>query len=98
VTVLLAVRGAYREEDIFLGCAVQCGLEKVVVPFLRQGHAGGIRIDPIDLHCGPAERKRLGVLTTDADLFGGFASMSGQQRPRQLIVEELEKQYDVVAG
>jgi ABC-2 type transport system permease protein len=36
------------------------------------------------------------VLTTDAELFGGFDMMSGQQRPRQPVVEELEKQYDVV--
>jgi ABC-2 type transport system permease protein len=36
------------------------------------------------------------VLSTDADLFGGFDMMSGQQRPRQPIVDELEKQYDVV--
>jgi len=42
------------------------------------------------------KRKRLGVLTTDADLYGGFDMMSGQQRPRQPLVEELEKQYDVV--
>lgn len=48
--------------------------------------------------CTVAEqkRKRLGVVTTDADLFGGFDMASGQQRPRQPVLEELEKQYEVV--
>ena len=96
VTVLSRVRGAYREEDIFLGCAVQCGLEKVVVPFFDKGTP--VEYELIRSICTAAQqkRKRLGVLTTDADLFGGFDMMSGQQRPRQPIVEELEKQYDVV--
>mgnify|MGYP000211823728 CR=1 FL=1 len=33
VTVLSRVRGTYRDEQIFLGCAFTSGLEKVVVPF-----------------------------------------------------------------
>ena len=37
VTVLSRVRGAYREEEIFLGCAFTSGLEKVVVPFFDKG-------------------------------------------------------------
>ena len=96
VTVLSRVRGAYREEDIFLGCAIQCGLEKVVVPFFDKGTP--VEYELIRSICTAAQqkRKRLGVLTTDADLFGGFDMMSGQQQPRQPIVEELEKQYDVV--
>ena len=36
------------------------------------------------------------MLTTDANLFGGFDMMSGQQQPRQAVLAELEKQYDVV--
>ena len=37
VTVLSRERGAFRDEDIFLGCAFTCGLEKVVVPFFDRG-------------------------------------------------------------
>jgi len=96
VTVPARVRGAYREEEIFLGCAVTSGLEKVVVPFFDKGTP--VEYELIRSVCTAAQqkRKRLGVLTTDAELFGGFDMMSGQQRPRQAIVEELEKQYDVV--
>ena len=96
VTVLSRVRGTYREEQIFLGCAFTSGLEKVVVPFFDKGTP--VEYELIRSICTAAQqkRKRLGVLTTDADLFGGFDMMSGQQRPRQPIVDELEKQYDVV--
>jgi ABC-2 type transport system permease protein len=95
-TVLARVRGAYREEQIFLGCAFTSGLEKVVVPFFDRGTP--VEYELIRAVCTAAQqkRKRLGVLSTDADLFGGFDMMSGQSRPRQPILQELEKQYDVV--
>ena len=96
VTVLSRERGAFRDEDIFLGCAFTCGLEKVVVPFFDRGTP--VEYELIRSICTVAEqkRKRLGVVTTDADLFGGFDMMSGQPRPRQPVLEELEKQYEVV--
>ncbi|RLT15306.1 MAG: ABC transporter permease [Planctomycetota bacterium] len=96
VTVLSRVRGTYREEEIFLGCAFTSGLEKVVVPFFDKGTP--VEYELIRSICTAAEqkRKRLGVLSTDADLFGGFDMTSGQQRPRQAILNELEKQYEVV--
>jgi len=96
VNVLSRVRGAYRDEEIFLGCAFTSGLEKVVVPFFDKGTP--VEYELIRSVCTAAQqkRRRLGVLTTDAEMFGGFDMMSGQSRPRQPIVEELEKQYDVV--
>ena len=96
VNVLSRVRGAYRDEEIFLGCAFTSGLEKVVVPFFDRGTP--VEYELIRSICTAAQqqRKRLGVLTTDANLFGGFDMMSGQSQPRQPLVEELEKQYDVI--
>jgi len=97
VTVLSRVRGAYREEEIFLGCAFVSGLEKVVVPFFDKGTP--VEYEVIRSVCTAAQqqrRKRLGLLATDAELSGGFDMMSGQSRPRQPLVEELEKQYEVV--
>ena len=81
VTVLSRERGAFRDEDIFLGCAFTCGLEKVVVPFFDRGTP--VEYELIRSICTVAEqkRKRLGVVATDADLFGGFDMASGQQRP-----------------
>ena len=95
--VMSRVRGTYRnDQEIFLGCAFTSGLEKVVVPFFDRGTP--VEYELVRSICTAAQqqRKRLGVLTTDADLYGGFDMMGGQQRPRQAIVEELEKQYDVV--
>jgi ABC-2 type transport system permease protein len=96
VKVMSRVRGTYRDEDIFLGCAFTSGLEKVVVPFFDKGTPVEYELIRSISTVGNEGRKRLGVLTTDADLFGGFDMMTGQQRPRQAIVDELEKQYDVV--
>lgn len=96
VSVLARVRGAYREEEIFLGCAFTSGLEKVVVPFFDRGTP--VEYELIRSVCTANEqtRKRLGVLTTEANLFGGFDMMTGAQTPRQPLVDELEKQYEVV--
>lgn len=96
LSVLARVRGAYREEEIFLGCAVTSGLEKVVVPFFDKGTP--VEYELIRSICTVAQqqRKRLGLVTTDAELFGSFDMMSGQRRPRQPLVDELEKQYEVI--
>ena len=96
VTVLSRERGAFRDEDIFLGCAFTSGLEKVVVPFFDRGTP--VEYELIRSICTVAEqkRKRLGVVSTDANLFGGFDMATGQQQPRQPVLVELEKQYDVV--
>ncbi|MFM7206715.1 MAG: Gldg family protein [Planctomycetaceae bacterium] len=95
--VVSRVRGTYRnDQEICLGCAFTSGLEKVVVPFFDRGTP--VEYELVRSICTAAQqkRKRLGILTTDADLYGGFDMTSGQQRPRQPLVEELEKQYDVV--
>ena len=96
VSVLARVRGSYREEEVFLGCAFTSGLEKVVVPFFDRGTP--VEYELIRSVCTANEqtRKRLGVVTTDAELFGGFDMMTGSQTPRQPLVDELEKQYEVV--
>jgi ABC-2 type transport system permease protein len=96
VTVLARVRGAYRDEKIILGVAVTSGLEKVVVPFFDKGTPVEYEIIRSISTVANQKRKRLGLLTTDVDLFGGFDMMTGQRRPRQPLVTELEKQYDVI--
>lgn len=96
VSVLARVRGAYREEEIFLGCAFTSGLEKVVVPFFDRGTPVEYELIRSICTANEQDRKRLGVVTTDAEIFGGFDMMTGAQRPRQPLVDELEKQYEVV--
>ncbi|MBM4023020.1 MAG: hypothetical protein FJ284_12435, partial [Planctomycetes bacterium] len=96
MTVLARVRGAYREEEIFLGCAITSGLEKVVVPFFDKGTPVEYELIRSIGTVSQDTRRRLGLLSTDAELSGGFDMMSGQARQRQPLVDELEKQYDVV--
>jgi ABC-2 type transport system permease protein len=87
-------RGARGTEEIFLGAAITAGLDRVVIPFIDKGIP--IEYELVRSICTVAdqERKKLGVLKTDVQLFGGF-SMQGPTDESQLVAE-LRKQYDVV--
>ncbi len=87
-------RGARKTEEIFLGAAVSAGLDRVVIPFIDKGIP--VEYELVRSICTVAdqERKKLGVVKTDVQLFGGF-SMQGATEESQLVVE-LKKQYDVV--
>ena len=97
-TVRGKARGALHDEKIFLGVAVTCGLEKVVIPFFYRGLP--MEYELIRSICTVAQekRKRLGVVQTDAKLFGGmeFDMQGPRSFPRQPLIDELEKQYDVI--
>ncbi|MDA0657235.1 MAG: Gldg family protein [Planctomycetota bacterium] len=95
-TVVTRERGSLKEEQLFLGAAFTSGLEKVVVPFFDRGIPVEYELIRSIRTAAHQDRKRLGVVKTDAELFGGFDMQFFQQRPKQLIVQELEKQYDVV--
>jgi ABC-2 type transport system permease protein len=88
--------GKYSVEEIFLGAAVTCGLDKVVVPFFDRGIPVEYEIVRSIATVGQQERKRLGVLTTDAQLYGGLDFQTMQRRSDQPIIQELQKQYEVV--
>ncbi|NLX53870.1 MAG: ABC transporter permease [Planctomycetaceae bacterium] len=90
-------RGTITDEEIILGAAFRCGLQKVVVPFFDYGIPVEYELIRSINTVARSERKTIGVARTDAQLFGGFTFAGGQPRqlPRQAIIEELEKQYDV---
>lgn len=90
-------RGAFRDEQIILGAAFSSGLEKVVVPFFDYGVPVEYELVRSIGTVARGERKKVGIVRTDAQLFGGFSFAGGmpRQMPRQEIVTELEKQYDV---
>jgi ABC-2 type transport system permease protein len=89
-------RGTYTREEIFLGLAFTCGLDKVVIPFLDRGIPVEYEVVRSIATVSQSERKRLGVLTTDAQLFASFNMQTFQPGQNQQIIEELQKQYDVV--
>ncbi len=90
-------RGTIRDDEIFLAAAFTCGLERVIVPFFDYGIPVEYELTRSICTVAQAERKRVGIVRTQAQMFGGFSFAGGQPRqlPRQAIVEELEKQYDV---
>jgi ABC-2 type transport system permease protein len=90
-------RGAFKEEEFIIGAAFSCGRENVVVPFFGNGVPVEYELIRSISTVGRGERKRLGVVQTDAQLSGGFSfvGMQPRQIPKQLILEELEKQYKV---
>ncbi|HEV3004465.1 MAG TPA: Gldg family protein, partial [Pirellulales bacterium] len=89
-------RGAISQKPLFLGVAVTCGLQKVVVPFFDRGLS--IEYELVRSICTVTQqkRKKIGVLSTDAKLFGGFDFQTFTQTNKQPLVEEIAKQYEVV--
>lgn len=83
-----------QEEDLFLAVAMTKGLQRVIVPFFHRGVPVEYELVRSLAAVNNAKRKRIGIARTDAELFGGFDMQTGQ-RPKERIVEELEKQYDV---
>lgn len=89
-------RGAYTRDEIFMGLAFTCGLDKVVIPFLDRGIPVEYEIVRSIATVSQLERKKVGVLNTDAQLFASFNMQAMSMGQNQQIIEELEKQYDVV--
>ncbi|QDU31953.1 ABC-type uncharacterized transport system [Anatilimnocola aggregata] len=96
-TVLSRANDKMRQEELIMGAAFTSGLEKVVVPFFGNGIPVEYELVRSIATVAKGERKKLGVVTTDAQMFGGFSmqGMQPRQIPKQAIIEELEKQYRV---
>jgi len=90
-------RGAIVDKQVILGAAFRSGLQKVVVPFFDYGIPVEYELIRSINTVAQKERKTVGIVRTDAQLFGGFSFAGGQPRqiPRQEIVVELGKQYEV---
>ncbi|MEX1041827.1 MAG: Gldg family protein [Pirellulaceae bacterium] len=92
-------RGSFKQEDVILGAAIQRGLDRVVIPFFDNGIPVEYELIRSIGTVTAQKKNRLGVLNTDAKLFGGVEQgmMGGfQQIPRQIILDELEKFYEVI--
>jgi ABC-2 type transport system permease protein len=87
-------QGVFRRDNIYMAVAFTSGLEKVVLPFIDRGVP--VEYELVRSLCTVTEqkRKRVGVVESDAPVFGRF-SMQGQSSPWRLI-DELKKQYEVV--
>ena len=87
--------GTDYSDGVFLGFAVQCGIEAVTVPFVDPGLSVEYELTRSIRVAANAERKTVGVLKTDVELYGGIDFQTFQQKPRWQIVDELLLQYKV---
>ena len=88
--------GRLGVEPIVLGAAFMSGLDKVVVPFFERGLPVEYEVVRSLATVSQPERRTVGVVTTDARLFGGFDMATMSSRPNEQIIQELSKQYEVV--
>ena len=83
-------------EEVFLGVAFTCGAEEQVIGFFDVGLPAEYEIMRSIRVVAGTERKRVGVVATMANLFGGTNFQRNQFTPQWSVVTELRKQYDVV--
>ena len=81
--------------EIFLGVAFTSGLEEVVIPFFDPGLPIEYELTRSIRVVSKSERKKVGVLATDAKMLGGFDFRSMGQDQEWPFVTELKKQFDV---
>ena len=90
-------RGAQRIEDVILGVAFQCGLERVVIPFIPYGMPVEYELMRSINTVAQTERKTIGLVNSDLFIAGGVLRTAEGTLPipRLKIVNELAKQYNL---
>lgn len=88
--------GARAMEPIYLGVAMTRGAEREEIPFMYRRYSPEYELTRAVRVVSRAKRRRIGVLATDAKVNGGFDMQRMSQSPPWPIVEELQKQYEVV--
>lgn len=83
-------------QQVFMGIAFKSGLNEKVIPFFWHALPVEYELARMIRAVSEVDRKKVGVLTTDAKLFGDFDTTTFQPIPSWLIINELEQQYDVV--
>ncbi len=89
-------RTAGGPDEIFMGVAFNSGSEEFVIDFFDPGLPVEYELMRSIRVVAQAERKKVGVLETGVDLFGGFDFQNRRRTAPWSIVPEMRKQYDVV--
>ena len=94
VSEMNSARASFSE--IFLGMAFTSGAQEHVIPFLDRGLPTEYEIVRSIRMVARTDRKKIGVLNTQARVFGGLDFQTMQTTPAWAVVEELKKQYEVI--
>lgn len=87
--------GGLADIQMYLGFAVQCGPKEVVTPFIGPASPLEYELMRSIRTVSNAGRRKVGILKTDVELFGGFDMQTFAQKPRWAIAQELDQQYDI---
>src|SRR5215831_15003915 len=82
--------------EIFLGLVFTRGSEEFVIPFFDRGLPAEYELVRSIRVVSRARRKKVGILNTPVQLFGGLDFQTKRQSQEWSIVAELRKQYEVV--
>ncbi|WP_339729763.1 Gldg family protein [uncultured Gimesia sp.] len=82
-------------DTIFMGAVIKSGTDEVVIPFFNVGTPIEYELTRSIRTASKDERLTVGILNTDASIFGGLNMGMGGNQPSWLIVSELRKQYKV---
>jgi ABC-2 type transport system permease protein len=88
--------GRAQSTQVLMGVAFTCGAEEDVIPFFDRGLPAEYELARSIRVVAGAERKKIGILNTAANLFGGFDFSTFESQPSWPVVDELKKQYEVV--
>lgn len=89
-------RGAFSVDEIYMGLVISSGLETVRIPFVDRGVPIEYELIRSIATVAQQERKKVGVLATDAKLYGSFDMQTMTPMRNEMIIDELSKQYEVV--
>ncbi|MDR2755791.1 MAG: Gldg family protein [Planctomycetaceae bacterium] len=94
--VSFAARGKRELKSIFLGVAFRSGLNSLTLPFIDRGLSVEYELVHALYGVTTPQKKRIGILKTDAPLFGKFDMQTFSMSPQWQIIDELQRQYTVV--
>ena len=87
--------GRFQIEEVFLGAVASSGFDQVVIPYFDKGTPVEYEIARAIGTVAKEKRLTVGILTTDAKVFGGMNMQTFQPDPEWRLVSELKKQYYV---